>query len=131
MIQDLLNIADSLCRVHLAKTNPNGDDPICALKGSPVEWEWWQMYKRKKGGERFPEPTKYIVSFAQTSPRSNVFLFGGIFEILDRTGDCYKVQLLSLCQDRIRRLKIRYNGNPGMATVFTPTHIIKNCEIVE
>jgi hypothetical protein len=111
-------------RVHLAK--PTGNlRPLEVLARSEEEWQGWQEHRDKRN--RFP--TKYIVSFAQTS--GNRFLFGGIFEILERFENSYGVQLLDYHDELIGRLVIEFSGDNKRGTIFTPSYFIDNSKIAE
>lgn len=112
---------DSKYRFHLAKTEPTGRRPIDALAKSDAEWLRWQVY-RGSTKERFT--TEYIVSFAQIS--GNKFLFGGVFQIIDRTSKDYKVQLIQEDSNLIARLILEYKGNNNRATVFKPSYVYQN-----
>lgn len=115
---------DSKYRFHLAKTDPNGNRPIDSLAKSEVDWLNWQVY-RGNSKERFV--TDFIVSFAQIS--GNKFLFGGVFEITDRSGENYEVEYTNEYNDMIGRLIIEFCGDNNRATIFTPSYIYSNSKI--
>ncbi|WP_319200071.1 GIY-YIG nuclease family protein [uncultured Ilyobacter sp.] len=115
----------SNCRIHLAKT-AGGSRPLEVLARNDSGWKNWQKYKGG-GRERFPE--KHIITFAQIS--GNKFLFGGIFEITDRSGEEYDVELLDVHKDLIGRLVIEYSGDNKRGTAFTYDYIINNSKICE
>lgn len=127
IFNEIENLNDKEYRFHLAKPSSDGA-PLSSLISSKESWLEWQIYK---GGnrERFPSPVKYIFSFAQLS--GNEFLFGGIFEILDRSGREYKVKYIDKHDDLIGRVVLKYTGKSGRSTVFTPNHILENSEIIE
>lgn len=126
---DLVTIMSDLCdkkyRFHLAKTTPKGNRPIDALARSEDTWLSWQLY-RGNAKERFT--VDRIVSFAQIA--GNKFLFGGIFHITSRASDKYEVVYSSQYKELIGRLVIEYLGNNSRATVFKPTYIYENSEII-
>jgi hypothetical protein len=117
---------DKNYRFHLAKTEPSGTKPVDALAKSDEEWLGWQIY-RGKAKERFTVDS--IVSFAQLSGRK--FLFGGIFEIFDRTSNRYGVKYSEKYKDLIGRLVIEYRGENSRATVFKPSYILSNSIVSE
>ena len=116
---------DTKYRFHLAKTEPEGGRPLDALVKSENDWLNWQVYKGKKRA-RFAN-AKFVVSFAQIN--GNKFLFGGIFEILDRTGNSYDVEYTKEYGDMIGRLIIEYQGNNKKSTVFKPSYIYSHSRI--
>lgn len=129
IFNELNDLNDSNYRFHLAKPAGDGELPANVIARSKEEWLSWQIYKNRGNGERFPSPVKYIFSFAQIS--GNEFLFGGIFEILDRAGEEYKVCYTDKYEDLIGRVILTFNGNNKRGTIFTPSYILKNSEITE
>ena len=112
-------------RAHLAK--PAGcSKPLEVFARSNEEWKEWQKY-RGNSKERFP--ARYIVSFAQVS--GNKFLFGGIFEIIDRSGEVYEVELVKHHEELIGRLVIEFLGDNKRGTVFKPYYLTENAVISE
>lgn len=127
IFDELIDLNDQNYRFHLAKQS--GEYlPIEALTHSKEAWLGWQVYKGNNKN-RFPHPVKYIFSFAQLS--GNEFLFGGIFEILDREGEEYKVKYVDKYIDLIGRVVLTYNGANNRGTVFKPSYILENTEINE
>ena len=74
IFNEIENLNDQNYRFHLAKPSSDGA-PLDSLISSKESWLGWQLYKGG-GKERFPNPVKYIFSFAQLS--GNEFLFGGV-----------------------------------------------------
>lgn len=127
IFNELEDFNNKYYRFHLAK--PSGRYyPIEALAHSKEEWLSWQLYKGASK-ERFPYPTKYIFSFAQLS--GNEFIFGGIFEILNREGEKYEVKYIDKYDELIGRVVLTYTGSNVRGTVFTPSYILENSEINE
>lgn len=115
---------DTKYRFHLAKTEPGGRHPLHALARSREDWLNWQVY-RGNAKERFPK--NCVVSFAQIS--GDRFLFGGIFDIVDRAGETYEVAYTEAYEELIGRLIVNYRGKNKRATVFTPGYIYENTEV--
>lgn len=105
-------------RFHMAK---NG--ALEALARSDEEWQCWQEHKGIKN--RFP--AQYIVAFANIS--GNNFLFGGIYEIIERLSDSYKVRLLDDHQDLVGRLVIKCPV--GRTVERCPKQILEDAVISE
>jgi hypothetical protein len=116
---------DKEYRFHLAKTAPSGNRPLDALAKSDDEWLGWQLY-RGTAKERFTKDL--IVSFAHIS--GDRFLFGGIFEIKSRASKRYKVELTNRYTELIGRLVLRVHGENKRATVFRPSYVCSNSEVV-
>lgn len=115
---------NSLYRFHLAKQEPEGTRPIDVLARSFEEWTSWQVYRGKKK-ERFVRDK--IVSFAQIS--GSKFLFGGIFNITNRSGSDYEVELDHNHEELIGRLTIDYRGENTRRTVFNPDYIFSSSTV--
>ncbi len=115
---------DDQFRFHLAKQSPSGTRPIDVLARSPLEWLGWQAYRGLQK-ERFVKDK--IVSFAHMF--GTKYLFGGVFDIVGREGEEYKVKHSDKYSEMIGRLVINYFGDNTQGTVFTPSYIISNSEI--
>ena len=118
--QEYFNASNETHRVHLAKTNRQGECPLEALRnGSFIEWQ-----THRGARDRFPKP--YIIAFARIE--GNRFLFGGIYQIIGRNG-LYDVRELVEFNDDIENLQIEFNGNP-YSTAFTPEYVNENCTLI-
>lgn len=91
-------------KIHLAVKNKNGDQPLDDFLNDFNNWKGWNSYR--KGKDRFPR--KYIFSMMDFYPQSGVWLFGGIFKILQRYDDKYEIELSELFSNMIGRLKIYF-----------------------
>lgn len=94
-------------KVHFAVYNGE-DQPLDAFVRDKLEWQGWNEWR----GGRDDFSRKYIFSLIRFYPQQNRWLFGGIYEVLERHSDGYKVKLLDLHQEFIGRLLINYPG-PG------------------
>lgn len=68
-----------------------------------------------------------VLDFEEIS--GSKFLFGGIFNITNREGKNYTVELDSQHSELIGRLVIEYKGDNDRGTVFTPDYIFKHTKI--
>lgn len=125
---ELEDLNDSNYRFHLAKP-VDRIMPASIIALSKDEWKSWQLYKNRGNGERFPAPVKYIFSFGQI--KGNDFVFGGIFKILDRSGEEYVVELEEKYSNLVGRAILTYAGENSRGTVFTPNYILNNSKITE
>jgi len=122
LLPDLNN--DDVYRFHLAKQERGGTRPIDVLARSQSEWLGWQLYRGNKK-ERFIKDI--VISFAQIS--GSKFLFGGVFNIINRQGEEYEVEYSDQYKELIGRLVIDYVGDNSRGTVFTPSYIFSNSRI--
>src|SRR4051812_24642134 len=68
-------------KLHCARRNTQGEDPLHAYAEGWRNWVWWNKYR--PGRNEFNRPR--IFSVMQVEPRSNEWIFGGIFEVLGQT----------------------------------------------
>ncbi|MCY4032705.1 MAG: GIY-YIG nuclease family protein [Hyphomicrobiales bacterium] len=94
-------------KAHFATYNQH-DEPLDKFVSG---WEHWLGWNRYKGGRNvFSRPHSF--SLIRFYPKPNTWLFGGIFNILERHEDSYKIELSDLHAHFIGRLLIEYPG-PG------------------
>lgn len=89
-------------KVHFARWNKQ-NQPLEVFVRDKDEWKEWQEYW--PGRNDFNR--RYIFSLAQFYHETDSWLFGGIYEVLQRYGDRYKVALTDIGAGFIGRLKLR------------------------
>jgi hypothetical protein len=74
------------------------------------EWQGWQEYRPSRNDFNRP----YIFSLIQFYHETDIWLFGGVFQVLARHEDRYEVKLLEIGSGFIGCLKLRssYRGCP-------------------
>lgn len=97
----------SLYKVHLASWNGH-HRPLDVFVRDRKEWESWNSWR--SGKDDFNR--KYIFSLIDFYPDPGTWLFGGIWEVLSRSGinnsNGYGINLTDQAHDLIGRLKIGY-----------------------
>src|SRR5258705_12563266 len=89
LLQDILPIeALNEYKVHFAKWNKQ-HEPLDVFTRDRQEWQSWQEYRP----ERDDFNRRYIFSLAHFYHEPDTWLFGGIYEVLQRHTDRYEVQL--------------------------------------
>jgi hypothetical protein len=109
-------------KLHLACWN-RYEHPLDVFVRDKEEWKGWNEWK----GSKNDFSRKYIFSLIAYYHEYDQYLFGGIFEVLERNGKRYILKLLPDFQEMIGRLKIslhRYQGLRGRAFNFE-SHIDK------
>ncbi len=91
-------------KVHFARWNQT-IQPLDAWVRDKAGWQQWQEYR--SGRDDFNRPL--IFSLMQFYHQPDTWLFGGVFEVLERRDDGYKVRLTSEGEGFIGRMKI---GSP-------------------
>ena len=89
-------------KVHFARWNGTYN-PLDVFVRDRQEWQSWQEYY--PGRNDFNR--RYIFSLAQFYHEPDIWLFGGVYEVIARHQDCYEVALTSAGQGLIGRLKLR------------------------
>lgn len=102
-LSDVLQI-DNLhdFKVHFARYN-KVEQPLDVFARSRLEWQGWQ--ESYPGRNDFNRP--YIFALAQFYHETDVWLFGGIFNVLGISNEAYDVQLSDQFAGLVGRLKVR------------------------
>ncbi len=93
------NVSDY--KVHFGHWNGN-EQPLDAWVRAPSNWVEWQEHR--PGRNDFNRP--YIFSLMEFYHEKDTWLFGGVFRVLSRYEDRYKVTLTELGKSFIGRLKL-------------------------
>ena len=91
-------------KIHFARFNGNSQ-PLDVWVRSKVEWQGWQEYRPSKND--FNQP--YIFSLMRFYHETDIWLFGGVFRVLERLPKSYVVELTDLGKEYIGRLKIGFS----------------------
>lgn len=94
-------------KVHFAVWNKE-EQPLDVFVRDKSEWQGWNEWR----GGRDDFNKQFIFSLIKFYPQNNRWLFGGIYEVLERTPDRYRVSLMSEHSGFIGRLLIDHPG-PG------------------
>jgi hypothetical protein len=88
-------------KLHFARWNKICH-PLEAYCRSSEEWQSWQEYRPSRN--EFSRPL--IFSVMQFYHEPDTWLFGGIYEVIDRKPDSYTVQISNLLQNFVGRIKL-------------------------
>ncbi|MBO4263459.1 MAG: GIY-YIG nuclease family protein [Bacteroidales bacterium] len=116
------------CKLHLAATYPDGTEPLDVFSRSFDEWVGWN--ESRSGRNDFNRP--YIFSLIEDYHHPGKYIFGGLFRVVERFEDGYKVALETRLQGMIGRLVIdfyRYQGLRGRAYLLE--HFIEEMTVSE
>ena len=97
----------------------NGEkQPLNVWVQNPANWRGWQEFRGEKEDERFGRP--YIFSLMDFYPEKDVWLFGGVFRVLERHSRGRKVELAKEGARFAGRLKLRsdYRERPKRGLNF-------------
>jgi hypothetical protein len=115
-LSDILKIPEDQLneyKLHLACWNGEVQ-PLDVYLENWDEWVGWNEWK----GNKNDFTRKYIFSLIQFYHEDNKWLFGGIFEVIERHEDYYELELKDIHKELIGRLVIdfyRYQGMRGRA----------------
>lgn len=94
-------------KVHFAVYNGE-EQPLDVFVKNKSDWQGWNEWR----GGRDDFSRKYIFSLMRFYHQKNRWLFGGIYEVLERNAHGYKLKLLDLHKEFVGRLIINHSG-PG------------------
>ena len=114
-LNSVFNIADlSQYKLHAARSN-NVDQPLDVYLRSTEEWNSWNSWR----GYRDDFNRDFIFSIIKFYPEEDTWLFGGIYQVLDRGPESnhhsYQINQVELGRELIGRLKFRGSLPRGRA----------------
>lgn len=102
-LSDIWNIANlEAYKVHFARFNQHSE-PLDVYVRDSAEWQTWQEYRPTRNDFNRP----FIFSLARFYHEPDTWLFGGVYEVLNRLEDRYEVQLTDQGQGFLGRLKLK------------------------
>ena len=93
-------------KIHFARYNQESQ-PLDVWVRDRSEWMGWQQTRPQKND--FNKP--FIFSLMRFYHEPDTWLFGGVFEVIERHEDRYEVKLTEIGENFIGRLKIDYAHN--------------------
>lgn len=93
-------------KLHLAMHNGE-DDPLELFVNERESWQAWNEYKSPYKDEF---NRQFIFSLIRFPSQKNRWLFGGIYEVLDRSSESYVIRLSNQHKEFIGRLLVDYQG---------------------
>ena len=108
-------------KVHFAQYNGHEQPLDAFVRG----WEYWlDLHTKREKGDRndfnLPRIISFIHFYPKSKPNTKFWLFGGIFDVLNRHEESYEIKMNDLHSPCIGRLLIEYPGaGRGRAFRFT------------
>lgn len=116
-------------KVHLANWNGR-HHPLDVFVRDKAEWQNWNAWR----GDKDDFNRKYIFSLIDCYQEKNIWLFGGVYEVLARDSAkkaySYTVKLTEQFQGMIGRLKVHFN-RPGRARALKLENHHENITVAE
>lgn len=130
LLTDIIKFKDTEdCKLHLASWN-GANQPLDIFVKDKAQWQQWNEYRSEK--DDFNK--KYIFSLIDFYPEKDTWLFGGIFEVLERSDkkqtNSYIVKLIESDSDLIGRLKVILK-RPGRAKSLKFDNHLENIVVSE
>lgn len=97
-------------KLHAARRNENGDQPLDVFMKSYAEWRKWNTYQKTRNDFN----KGYIFSMIDVYREQNIWLFGGIFKVISRGANnshSYEIEEQSEYLCYVGRLKIKFDIN--------------------
>ena len=91
----------SLYKIHFARRN-DVEQPLDVFVRSRKEWRDWQEFRPKRNEFN----RRYIFSVINFYHEADIWLFGGVWEVLERPPDSYVVSLTDQGRHFVGRLKL-------------------------
>ena len=105
-------------KMHFAVWNQY-EHPLDVYVRDPDEWAGWNKWRNPTGRDDFNR--KYIFSLIRYYHRPDTWLFGGIFEVLERkAGAHYDIRLTDQYQEYIGRMLFTHPGPGARGRSFLP-----------
>ncbi|MDP7640430.1 MAG: GIY-YIG nuclease family protein [Candidatus Hydrogenedentes bacterium] len=126
LLRDIFPIsAPENYKLHFARWNKI-NQPLEVWARDQKEWQGWQEYR--PGRDDFNRP--YIFSLIQFYHETDIWLFGGIFRVLQRHQDRYEVELTDQGAGFLGRLKLQSSYRKRLTRVNFENHY-QNFEVQE
>ena len=110
-VTDLLNIGNpSDYKLHLGGKNEDGDHPLDAFVSNESLWKGWNEWR----GTKNEWNNNFVFSLIEFYPKSNTWLFGGIFKVLERKADAYVLEEVDDFKKFTGRLLVNFTRYQGM-----------------
>ena len=110
----LIELADlNQYKLHAARHN-GINHPLDVFISDKQAWDGWNEWR----GNQNDFNRQYIFSCMDFYPEPNIWLFGGIYEVIERLDDGYKLKACHEGKDLIGRLKFDLSLSRGRSFVF-------------
>ena len=128
-LQDVIRINDpTQYKLHLACRNEDWVQPLDVFVADREEWVGWN----KGRGNKNDWTRDFVFSLMEFYPKTDAWLFGGIFRVLERKHDCYELEEVDEYKRYVGRVLLsfhRYQGMRGRA--FCLERYIKEFKLAE
>ena len=111
LLNGILNISEPReYKLHLACQNKDFVRPLDVYVTDSENWVGWNEWRGNKNDWTRP----YVLSFMEFYPKTDAWLFGGGFQVLERRQDGYKLNPLPEFEKYVGRLIASFHRYQGM-----------------
>lgn len=111
LLNDVLNISEpGEYKLHLACRNAEFIQPLDEYVADRANWVGWNEWR----GTKNDWTRRYVLSFMEFYPKTDAWLFGGEFEVLERREDGYKLSPVPRLEKYVGRLIASFHRYQGM-----------------
>lgn len=97
-------------KLHLACRNPDGVHPLDEFVSHSDNWRGWNEWR----GNRDDWTRPCVLYFMQFYPKTDAWLFGGAFNVVEKRKDGYTLQSDARLEKYIGRLLVSFHRYQGM-----------------
>jgi len=113
-------------KIHFAVYNGE-EEPLDIFTRDPDEWKGWNSWR----GKRDDFNRRFIFGLIRYYHQPNRWLFGGIFEVVERGATSNKVELVDLYREFIGRLLLDHPGPGLQGRAFRFENYIENLKVAQ
>lgn len=97
-------------KLHLGSMNNDGEHPLDLFIEDTSSWKGWNEYR----GDKDSWTREYIFSLIEFYPKTDCWLFGGIFKVVERNEDHYVLEDEKMYEKYIGRVLLSFSRYQGM-----------------
>ena len=110
-LQDVIRIDDpTQYKLHLACRNQDGDHPLDVYVADRGTWLGWNQWRGKKNDWT----RDFVFSLMEFYPKTDTWLFGGVFRVLERHDDSYELQEVDDYKKYVGRAILSFHNYQGL-----------------
>ena len=110
-LRDIIKIDDpNQYKLHLACRSPDGTNPLDEYVAGHGNWLGWNQWR----GNRNDWTRDFVFSLMDFYPRTDAWLFGGVFRVVERHDDSYKLEEVDDYKRYVGRMLLSFHRYQGM-----------------
>lgn len=111
LLNDIIGLAaPDQYKLHLACKNPDGINPLDEFVVHQNNWIGWNEWRGRRNDWTRPQ----VLAFMEFYPKTDAWLFGGAFEVIERRVDGYSLRADPRLEKYVGRLVASFHRTQGM-----------------